>query len=93
MSLGLVTAHYKTEIVVTAIFITAVVCVALTLFAMQTKIDFTVYSGMAFVFLVVLMVMGLILMVVQIPFLRVVYSGLGALLFSFVSYRIERAMI
>lgn len=41
LSMGLITAHYKTDIVVTAIFITAVVCVALTIFAMQTKIDFT----------------------------------------------------
>lgn len=42
-----------------------------------------VYAGAAFTFFIILFVCGLILMFVNIPVLRVVYSGLGALLFSF----------
>ncbi|KAI1290406.1 Protein lifeguard 2 [Halotydeus destructor] len=83
LSLGLVTAHYRTNIVVMAIGITAFVCITLTIFAMQTKIDFTLMAGAAFVALMVLMMVGLILMFFpKIPFLRVIYSGVGALLFS-----------
>lgn len=83
--MGLITAHYNTDIVMYAILITAVVCVSLTIFAMQTKIDFTICAGAAFVALIVFFVCGLIMMFVNIPILRVVYSGVGALLFSFVS--------
>jgi len=83
LSLGLITAHYQTKIVVMAIFITAVVCISLTCFAMQTKTDFTIYAGMAFVALVVLSLCGFILIFVKIKMLHVIYSGVGALLFSF----------
>jgi FtsH-binding integral membrane protein len=83
LSLGLITARYQTHIVVMAIAITAVVCVSLTIFAMQTKIDFTIYSGMAFVALIVLTLMGFMLMFIRLPMLQIVYSGVGALLFSF----------
>ena len=79
--LGIMTAFYKTNIVVLAVLMTAVVCVGLTIFAMQTKIDFTVYSGVMFVALLILMVMGLILSFVRIPILQVIYAGFGALIF------------
>lgn len=50
--------------------------------APQTKIDFTVFTGVAFVGLIILMVMGFILMFFRIPFLQIVYAAFGALLFS-----------
>jgi hypothetical protein len=81
--LGILTAHFETKIVVMAIGVTAVVCVALTAFAFQTKIDFTVYYGAAYVFFIVLFMMGLVMMFVKMPILHMVYSCLGALLFSF----------
>lgn len=84
LTTGIITAFYDTAIVCQAIAITAVVCIALTAFAMQTKIDFTVYNGAAFICLLVLMLMGLMMAFFpSTPFLRVLYSGLGALLFSF----------
>lgn len=83
LMLGIISAFYKTNTVLMAIGITAVICISLTVFAFQTKIDFTVYSGAAFIFLIVLMIMGLVLMFTSTPWLRVLYSGLGALLFSF----------
>lgn len=84
LTMGIITAFYDTTIVVTAIAITAVVCLALTAFAMQTKIDFTVYNGAAFICLLVLMLMGLAVAIFPgAGFLRILYSGLGALLFSF----------
>lgn len=83
--LGMTTAYYRTDIVFYAVLITAVVVIALTLFAMQTKIDFTVYNGILFVAVIVLMVMGLLLMFIKSKAMFVVYSGLGALVFSAVS--------
>lgn len=81
--LGILTAHYDTKTVVMAIGVTAVVCIALTAFAFQTKIDFTVYYGAAYIFFIVLFMMGLVCMFVDMPILHMVYSCLGALLFSF----------
>ena len=80
--LGFVTAFYKTQIVMLAVVMTAVVCIGLTIFAFQTKIDFTVFTGVAFVGLMILMVMGFILMFFKIPFLQTLYAAFGALLFS-----------
>lgn len=80
--LGFVTAFYKTDIVMLAIAMTAAVCITLTIFAFQTKIDFTPYVGVAMVGCVILMMMGFILMFFNIPFLRTLYAAFGALLFS-----------
>ena len=66
-----------------AIGITAVVCVSLTIFAFQTKIDFTVYTGAAFVGLMILILMGFVMMFVKAPIAHIVYGGFGAILFSF----------
>jgi len=81
--LGITTAHFDTQAVLIAIGVTAIVCAALTAFAFQTKIDFTVYSGAAFVFFLVFFLTGFIMLFVKIPILHTVYAGLGALLFSF----------
>lgn len=83
--LGIVSACYAPEIVLYAVLITLVVCTALTAFSFQTKIDFTVYNGVLFVGLIILMVFGFILMFVNIPVLHTIYSAVGALIFSAVS--------
>ncbi|RWS12393.1 lifeguard-like protein [Dinothrombium tinctorium] len=76
-------ATTKPEIVLWAVIITAVVCIALTIFAFQTKIDFTVFNGIMFVLLIVLMVMGIIMMFIEWSrVLHLVYAGLGAFIFS-----------
>ncbi|RWS24838.1 lifeguard-like protein, partial [Leptotrombidium deliense] len=80
--LMMVGATTKPEIVWWAVLITAVVCIALTIFAFQTKIDFTVFNGLMFVLLIVLIVMGIIMMFVKSDLLRVVYAALGAFIFS-----------
>jgi len=79
--LGLVTAFYKTNIVVLAVLITAVVCIGITIFSFQTKIDFTVYSGVMFVAVLILMVIGFILAFIKIPILHLIYASIGALIF------------
>merc|ERR1712139_447304 len=51
--LGVVSAHYQVNEVLMAMGITAVLTLAITLFAFQTKIDFTMLSGCLFVALIV----------------------------------------
>lgn len=81
--LGLVTSRYRANEVLMAVGITAVVCLALTLFAFQTKWDFTVMGGMLLVALVVLMLFGILCMFFRSQTLQLVYASLGALLFCF----------
>jgi FtsH-binding integral membrane protein len=80
--LGIISSLYQYEIVLTAVVITAVITLALTAFAFQTKIDFTVFNGILFVGLIVLMLFGFVLMFWRSPIAHLVYSCLGALLFS-----------
>ena len=63
--------------------ICTVVCLALTAFAFQTKWDLTAHSGCLFVALIVLSLFGFIAMFYPGGAMRLVYSALGALLFSF----------
>ncbi|XP_061178301.1 protein lifeguard 1-like [Saccostrea echinata] len=81
--LGAVTSHYDEVSVLLAVGITAGVCLALTLFAFQTKFDFTMCGGLLFVFLVILVIFGIFAAIFHNKVLSVVYASLGALLFSF----------
>jgi hypothetical protein len=81
--LGFASAFSKSDAVWMAVLITAVVVISLTIFAFQTKIDFTACAGVAFVGLVILMIFGLVLAFVKIPILHLIYACIGALLFSF----------
>lgn len=81
--LGFASAFSKSDAVAMAIGITAIVVISLTIFAMQTKIDFTACTGIAFVALIVFMVAGIVLIFVRIPIVHMIYACIGALLFSF----------
>ena len=82
--LGIISATMDTKAIYIAVAITAVICVSLTIFAWQTKIDFTLWSGALFIALIVFMLCGIIMAFVpRDSMMQIVYSGLGALLFSF----------
>lgn len=81
--LGAVTSHYDEVSVLLAVGITAGVCFGLTVFAFQTKYDFTMWGGLLFVFLIILILFGLFAAIFHTKVLSVVYASLGALLFSF----------
>lgn len=81
--LGIATSVYDAKSVMLAIGITAAVCLALTLFAFQTKWDFTMMGGILVCLVVVLFVFGIVAMIVRNNILSLVYASLGALLFSF----------
>lgn len=82
---GIISSMYKGNVVLMAVLITAVICFALTLFAFQTKIDFTMYNGLLFVLVIVLMLFGFVAMFWRAPLVQLIYASLGALLFSAVS--------
>lgn len=76
------TAFRSPEIVFYAVLLTAIIVVALTLFAFQTKIDFTVFNGILFVATMVLCLFGIVLMFVKSNPAHLAYSAIAALLFS-----------
>lgn len=84
---GTISSMYETDIVLIAVGITAVVCLAVSIFAIQTKIDFTLCSGLICVLSVVLLLFGLACMIafaVAGPnyILSCVYGAVAAAIFS-----------
>ncbi|XP_008820764.1 protein lifeguard 2 [Nannospalax galili] len=80
--LGGVSVFYNAEEVLWATGATTVVTLSLTLFALQTKLDFTLLNGVLFVCIIVLMIFGIVLIVVRTLWLHVLYAALGTVLFS-----------
>lgn len=65
-----------------AVGITAAVCLALTLFATQTKYDFTVFGGVLVVVLLVFCIFGIVAIIFPGKIMTLVYASIGAVLFS-----------
>ncbi|XP_021018984.1 protein lifeguard 2 isoform X3 [Mus caroli] len=80
--LGSMSVFYRADEILWAAGATTVVTLVLTLFALQTKWDFTLLSGVMFVFTSVLLIYGIIALVIRSYWLHLVYSALGTLLFS-----------
>lgn len=80
--LGTLTSAVPPETVLLAVGATAALCLALTLFALQTKFDFTVLNGVLFVAMILFMLFGIVSMFWPGPIIRLVYASVGALLFS-----------
>ncbi|BFZ22553.1 hypothetical protein BsWGS_25592 [Bradybaena similaris] len=80
--LGAVSSHYSRDEVLMAVGITALVSVGLTIFAFQTKWDFTMMGGILFVLVIVLICFGLLCAIIPSRVLSLVYASLGALIFS-----------
>ncbi|CAL4184957.1 unnamed protein product, partial [Meganyctiphanes norvegica] len=81
--IGCAAATYEADEVMYAVGATLAVTLGLTLFAFQTKWDFTMMGGMLYVFLIVLFFFGIIAAIVQNNITNLVYACCGALLFSF----------
>ncbi|XP_067631019.1 protein lifeguard 1-like isoform X2 [Eurosta solidaginis] len=80
--LGVIATSYASTEVMMAVGITAAVCLALTLFAFQTKWDFTMCGGILIVALVVFVIFGIVAIFIPGKVITLIYSSLGALLFS-----------
>lgn len=84
---GTISSFYDTYSVLIAAGITALVCLSISIFAIQTKIDFTMCSGLLFVLVIVLFFFGWSVMIVYYTvgfnyILHCVYGGVAALVFS-----------
>ena len=62
--LGTITSYYDVDAILIAVGITAAVTLGLTLFAFQTKIDFTMCGGLFFALLIILLISSIILAIV-----------------------------
>ncbi|KAL6444211.1 hypothetical protein ACFW04_001853 [Cataglyphis niger] len=80
--LAVISSTYKSEEVMLAIGITVAVCLGLTIFAFQTKIDFTGLYNVLFVALLILLIFGIIAISWPGRTMTLVYASLGALIFS-----------
>merc|ERR1719219_1309343 len=85
--LGQVCMFYPHETVLIAAGVTTAIVIGLTIFAFQTKIDFTMCGGILACVLFVFLLFGLLmailpLMGVNIELLHLVYCGIGVLIFS-----------
>uniref|UniRef100_A0A8C5Q9Y1 Protein lifeguard 1 n=1 Tax=Leptobrachium leishanense TaxID=445787 RepID=A0A8C5Q9Y1_9ANUR len=80
--LGSISALYDAEEVMWAAGATVLVTIGLTLFALQTKWDFTIMSGGLCVVLMVLLSFGILAAILRSYWLNIVYASLGTLVFG-----------
>lgn len=84
---GAISSFYTTNSVMVCAGITTLVCLAISLFAIQTKIDFTMCTGLLFALCMVLFFFGFSCLIVYYTagynyILDCVWGGLAALVFS-----------
>uniref|UniRef100_A0A665URA6 Transmembrane BAX inhibitor motif containing 1b n=1 Tax=Echeneis naucrates TaxID=173247 RepID=A0A665URA6_ECHNA len=79
-------SYYETKAVFLAMGITAVVCIAVTIFCFQTKVDFTSCGGFLCIAAVLLMIIGIITAIVlsfqYVPWLHMLYAAIGAIVYT-----------
>lgn len=80
--LGTISSRYDTDSVLIAVGITAVVVIGMTIFAFQTKIDFTMMSGALVSLLLALICFGFLAYIFQSRVMNMLYCAGGVLLFS-----------
>uniref|UniRef100_A0A131Z218 N-methyl-D-aspartate receptor associated protein n=1 Tax=Rhipicephalus appendiculatus TaxID=34631 RepID=A0A131Z218_RHIAP len=74
---------YKRDEVMMAVGITAVIFILLTMFAMQTAIDFTGCSAISFILIILLLIFGIVVAIFPSRTLQMIYSCIGAAIFCF----------
>ncbi|XP_066544168.1 protein lifeguard 3 isoform X2 [Amia ocellicauda] len=91
---GTISSYYDTKAVFLALGITAIVCIIVTIFCFQTKVDFTSCGGLFCVLGIVVMVTGIITAIVlsfkYIPWLHMLYAAIGAIVYTlFLAYHTQ----
>ncbi|MEE6466616.1 hypothetical protein FKM82_007010 [Ascaphus truei] len=80
--LGAISALFEVDAVMWAVGATVFVTLGLTLFALQTKWDFTNKSGSLCVALLVLLSFGLLCAIIRSSWLQILYASIGTLIFG-----------
>ncbi|XP_068805022.1 protein lifeguard 3 [Struthio camelus] len=88
---GTIASMYRTNAVLIAMLITAIVAIIVTVFCFQTKVDFTSCPGLFCVLGIVVMVTGIVTAIVlsfkYVPWLHMLYAAIGAIAFTlFLAY-------
>uniref|UniRef100_A0A8C9SPZ4 Transmembrane BAX inhibitor motif containing 1 n=1 Tax=Scleropages formosus TaxID=113540 RepID=A0A8C9SPZ4_SCLFO len=91
---GTIASYYNTKAVLLAFGITVIVCICVTVFCFQTKVDFTSCGGFFCVLGIVVMVTGIITAIVlsfkYIFWLHMLYAAIGAIAFTlFLAYHTQ----
>uniref|UniRef100_A0A8C1LTR3 Transmembrane BAX inhibitor motif containing 1b n=1 Tax=Cyprinus carpio TaxID=7962 RepID=A0A8C1LTR3_CYPCA len=91
---GTISSYFDTKAVFLALGITAIVCIIVTIFCFQTKVDFTSCTGLLCALCVVLLVIGIITSIVlsfqYVPWLHMLYGACGAIVFTlFLAYHTQ----
>uniref|UniRef100_W5LXT7 Transmembrane BAX inhibitor motif containing 1 n=1 Tax=Lepisosteus oculatus TaxID=7918 RepID=W5LXT7_LEPOC len=91
---GTISSYYNTKAVFLALGITAIVCIIVTVFCFQTKVDFTSCGGLFCVLGIVVFVTGIITTIVlsykYIPWLHMLYAAIGAIAYTlFLAYHTQ----
>ena len=82
-NLGVISSYYDTNTLFLASSCTCIITLGLTLFAFQTKYDFTGFGPYILSLLLILIFMGIISIFIKNDIYNIIYSCLGALIFSF----------
>lgn len=79
---GGLTARYQPDVVILAGLATALVTIALTVYAMRTKTSIEVFYAMTFVIYLAMMPLFIIGLIIKCKVLYIVYCCLGLLFYS-----------
>ncbi|CAI5656532.1 protein lifeguard 3 isoform X1 [Oreochromis niloticus] len=83
---GAISSYYGTKAVFIAMGVTALVCIAVTVFCFQTKVDFTSCGGLLCIAAVLLMIIGIVTAIVlsfqYVPWLHMLYAAIGAIVYT-----------
>ncbi|XP_061443847.1 protein lifeguard 1-like [Rhineura floridana] len=82
MLLGSIAAFFEADPVMWAVGATAFVTLGISIFALQTKWDITITSGVLLVLFFVLIAIGVLCAILQSLWVRIIYAAVGTLLFS-----------
>ncbi|XP_046880873.1 fas apoptotic inhibitory molecule 2b [Hypomesus transpacificus] len=84
--MGFVSSFYNTKSVVLCLGITALVCLSVTIFSFQTKVDVTSYQGVLLILCMVMLFCAITLSIVvpfgYVPWLHAIYAVIGAIFFT-----------
>ncbi|KAM9341925.1 protein lifeguard 3-like [Pholidichthys leucotaenia] len=83
---GAISSYYETKAVFLAMGITAVVCIAVTVFCFQTKVDFTSCGGFLCIAAILLTIIGIVTTVVlcfqYVSWLHMLFAAIGAIVYT-----------
>nr|XP_014347937.1 PREDICTED: protein lifeguard 1 isoform X2 [Latimeria chalumnae] len=82
LMLGAISAFYNADAVMWAIGATAFVTFGLSLFALQTKWDFTMFTGVLCTIGLVLLAFAILCAIIRSLWLQIVYASVGTLVFA-----------